>query len=113
MIRHVYLASALVLVSVPALGQGQLARCLHIFGHEALQGGGAFSVRNNCDQCVKFNPLVKHSSGKSTYASTAGVLGQPITSVSLAPSLVQRLSYGHGFGAGDYTPIANNPRTCN
>lgn len=92
--------------------QDDLAQCLQLFGGENIQGGAAFSVRNICDQCVKFHPQVKHSSGQITYVSTAMALGQPIYSIALDPTEQQRLSYGRSFGDGTYTPVMTNPRSC-
>lgn len=113
MLRFLCVAVALIVASLPAVAQDDLARCLQVFGGQAVQGGAAFSVRNNCDQCVKFDPRVQHSSGQSTYVSTGMVLGHPVYSVALPPKAQQRLSYGRSLGDGTYTPVMTNPRSCN
>jgi hypothetical protein len=117
MIRSLCVAVASIAASLittsPACAQADLAQCLRQFGGENVEGGAAFSVKNICDQCVKFDPRVKHSSGKITYVSTAVVLGQPILSIALNPNEQQRLSYGRSFGDGTYTPVMTDPRSCN
>lgn len=103
---------ALTVVSLPTVAQDDLAQCLQLFGSGIIPGGGAISIRNICDECVKFDPRVEHSSGQTSYVSTGAVLGQPIWSIELNAKAQQRISYGRDFGDGSYTVRLNNPRSC-
>src|ERR1700754_884635 len=69
--------------ATPALAQAELGNCVQLSNAQQLGNGVLLKATNVCAVCVKVAPLVRHSSGQIGYFSTAVVLGQPITTMSL------------------------------